>query len=491
MYHVSDIKKYVRCPKLFWYSLHLDNEPYIPYVRMDEAVSDLVIKKLQINNYFLGQRNDTHEHAMQATKTYAWLVKARFEYQGIRIKVPFMHKVEDRWDIYFVSISVLPKDDDIQYYTYTVWVLLQLGFNINEIKIVHLNKDYVREENLDVNQLLCINDTFYNSKGKPTRNITKTILHRLVDLSPLVSGMDEVAALKELRLEKSKQCVRKTKCKYYNLCFNDDLDLEDDSIMTLVSSQYKSELFNNNIRLLKDAPLDKIEGTRQQFAQIMASRNQRSYIDKLALEHWLKNNLSYPYAFLDFEWETYAVPPYPGLRAFDVVPFAYSLHVLQQDQTLSHEAYMGIQDCREAFILGLLKDIPEKGSIIAYNGEGAEKLRLLELAKQFPKYQNQLKALAERIVDLSIPFMNGLVYDIRMRGMYSLKVLHSIISSNQSYKDLAIHHGMDAVFKWRSLDKQEEVSDDIKTQLLEYCTLDTYAMVLVVQWLNALIKEHD
>ncbi len=489
MIHISDIKKYTRCPKIYWNSCHLENEPYFSYVRMDEAISDLVIKKLWVKDPFIGQRNDPHERAFEAAKNYEWLVKARFNYNDIRIKVPFMHKVDDQWDIYFVVISVLPKDEDIQYYCHTIWVLLMLGFKINEIYIIHLNKDYVRDDELDIQKLFKISELFYNAKGKPTKNITKHVLSKLVDLTDIVNEMKECTKLESCHIKKSKRCVRRVKCMYYDDCFFDENELEDDSILTLVSSQHKNELFQENIRLLKDAPLEKIEGSRQQYAQIMASRNDGIFVDKNALQFWLSNSLKYPYSFLDFEWETYAVPPYRGLRPFDVSVFAYSLHVLDENENCTHQSFMGIHDCREELILKLLNDLPTTGSIIAYNGDGAEKIRLQELARQFPKYKRDLEMLCERIVDLSHPFLNGLVYDIRMRGMYSLKVLHSLLDNTHTYKDLEIHNGMDAVFKWRSLDKSDEENEEIKNQLMEYCTLDTYAMVLVVKWLYQLIEQ--
>lgn len=65
-----------------------------------------------------------------------------------------------------------------------------------------------------------------------------------------------------------------------------------------------------------------------------------------------------------------------------------------------------------------------------------------------------MRAVWERMVDLSLPFSTGNVYDIRMAGFYSLKRLVPVFS-DYSYQDLEISYGMDAVEKWR-----------------EYCTAD-------------------
>ena len=485
MFHISDVKKYMRCPKMFWNALHeVNSEPFMHFVRMDQAVTELVLKKLKVQDYYLGQRNDPTEKAMIASESIDWLVKARFEYEALRIKLPIMHHVKKQWDIYFIYTGLYPKNDDLHYYCSHVWVLQKLGFQLGKIRIVHLNKDYVRENELDVDSLFLVSNEFYNAKGNPSGSITATIQSRVQNLSHILLEMNEVAHAESFYMGKNKQCIRKNRCTYYDLCFSEEKQGEEDSILHLVSSQYKNEMLQQGIRQMKDALLDKIEGSRQQFAQIMASQNGGLFIDRIALKNWLQTELVYPLSFLDFEWETYAIPPYSGLKPFDVVPFQYSLHILQKEQSLQHCEYIGVQDCREQFIQKLIQDIPKKGSIVAYNGEGAEKIRLIELAEQFPAYSRQLKEMCHRIVDLSIPFMNGLVYDIRMHGLYSLKVLLSVFSNEYDYANLDIHHGMDAVFKWRSLDKKEKTEEDIEQQLMDYCGMDTYAMVILVQWLQ-------
>lgn len=488
MFHISDIKKYSRCPKMYWNSLYLESEPRVQFLRMDEEIMDLVLRYLHIDEYFLGQKGDENAKAMEALKHYSWLVKARFELAELRIKIPLMHKVEDKWDIYFILIGLYAKEDDLQYYCNNIWVLERLGIKIGKIRLIHLNKNYVRQDDLKLDELFVCAEDFTNPKGVPLVNITSEVKSHLTNLYPIMEEMKKIAEIKEYPAEKNKACIRKVRCGYYQQCFSEEENLEDDSILTLVSSQYKNKMYQDGIRLLKDAPIELIEGTRQQYAQIMASKNGGLFMDKTALKNWLKNSLIYPLCYLDFEWETFAIPPYSALKPFDVVPFEYSLHIEQADGSIVHKEYVGIKDCRKELIEHLLCDLPSCGSIVAYNGEGAEKIRLLELAEQFPQYQEELKQMAERIVDLSVPFINGLIYDIGMRGFYSLKVLLKVFTE-QSYSDLAISHGMDAVYQWRMLDKEGKNEKEIANELMEYCGMDTYAMLLLVRWLKKNVEE--
>ena len=52
MYHIADVKKYLKCPVLFYRSINNRNEEYKPYVRLDEALTLLACKKLGLSEYF-------------------------------------------------------------------------------------------------------------------------------------------------------------------------------------------------------------------------------------------------------------------------------------------------------------------------------------------------------------------------------------------------------------------------------------------------------
>ena len=59
----------------------------------------------------------------------------------------------------------------------------------------------------------------------------------------------------------------------------------------------------------------------------------------------------------------------------------------------------------------MIQDLPKTGTILVYNMEGAEKLRLKQLASQFEEYKEELDAICSRMVDLSKPFEAGLYYN--------------------------------------------------------------------------------
>lgn len=486
MYHISDLKKFNRCPRLFLNDYNNKNTSFQPFIRLDETVSNLVIKKLKIENYFLGERNDPKERVLNVLDQYEWFIKARFEYEGLRVKVPFLHRTEEGWDLYFLFIGLFPHADDIQFYTNTVWVLNGNGIYPKHIKMVHLNADYVREKELNEEELFVISDCFYTDKNNPKILIKEAVEARMVDLRQVIKKMDACSYEKMEKPMRSPKCLGRMKCRYYETCFEEEL--EDNSILNLVGARYRYDMQKEGRKTLKEADIERIEGSRIQYAQIMADLNGGLFIDRLAVQTWMRN-ITYPITFLDFEWERYAIPPYKGMKPFDVLPFEYSIHIMKEDGSLEHKTFLSIHDEREAFAKGLLRDIPKEGTLIAYNAIGAEMIRIQELANQFPELSEGLLNLNERMKDLQFPFEIGLVYDTRMKGSWSLKSIMGMMDDT-GYEDLNIAQGMEAVYNWRILDKDEDESSAqrIIEELKAYCSMDTYAMTVVYKWLKELVK---
>ena len=174
------------------------------------------------------------------------------------------------------------------------------------------------------------------------------------------------------------------------------------------------------------------------------------------------------------------------------IPFQYSLHILHEDGTLEHKEFLGDEniDPREALIKKMLQDITPTGSIVAYN-QTFEKGRIKELAMFNQSRQDDLLALIERFVDLIVPFRRRGYYHPDFNGDFSIKsVLPAIFPNNDEldYKKLNIQNGGMAMDTFANLHllKDKTKIDQIKSDLLAYCYLDTLAMVRIWEKLKEL-----
>ncbi len=482
-FHISDCRKYSRCARMFVLSAAEEKQPYTPYVRTDEVIGDLAAERIGVSDPFTGQLGDDPNLALNALEDHDWLVRARFEYDGLRIKVPFLHRTEDGWEIFFLFAGIYPHANDMEYYCDTVWVLERLGVKICGMHMIHLNADYVRSDELDIEQLFVISDYLYNMKNNPTVPFMEAVADSMYNVSPQLRKMEALDAEQLPPPVRTPKCAGRQKCSFYERCFPEEADLPDNSILTLIGARNRYEMNSEGRCYLRDADEERIEGSPQQYAQIMADRQGGLFADKIALQSWL-SDAAYPVSFIDFEWERYAIPPYPGMRPFQVLPFEYSLHILQEDGSVEHKVFLSVHDGRREFTEAMIRDIPENGSIIAYNADGAEKIRISELAEQFPEYADQLNDFNRRMKDLQNPFIAGMIYDVGMRGSWTLKQIMSLMDE-PGYNDLEIRQGMDAVFRWRMLDRDEDVNrEEIIEDLKKYCGMDTWAMVVVFRWMK-------
>lgn len=481
MYHISDLKKFSKCPRFYY--LDVDNKnSFAPYLRSDESYVDLLKQKLKIEDCFTGSIGDNGNVFFDNKDQYDWFVMTRFELNNLRIKIPFLHKKNNNeYDVYFLYYGSQLKSLDIFSYRINIEVLSKLGIIVDEVYLAYINPDYVFHEKIDSDKLFIITNRYNNGR------IIKILLDNVVDYDDIIHKIDS-SSLDDCPPVKTRACHLKETCPYYDTCFMEEKELANDSILTLVSSQYKAEMYDEGINLLKDVDINRLEGNRVQYAQIVASRNGGLFVDKNNLKMWLADLPKGPNSYVDFEWDRYLIPPYENMKSLDVIPFEYALYIDYGDNKLDHKTFISNGDCRKEFVESLMKELPKEGPIFAYNATGAEIIRLKELQGLFPEYKDTLESIINRFVDLATPFVEGIVYDTRMAGVYSLKKLVSVVS-DKSYKDLDIDDGMSAVFKWRDIDKglddEEEVTID---NLKKYCSLDAYGLYLVYNWLLNIVE---
>ena len=208
----------------------------------------------------------------------------------------------------------------------------------------------------------------------------------------------------------------------------------------------------------------------------------------------LFNKFKYPLYFLDFESYQDAIPEYDGTKPYQQLCFQYSLHILDKDGNLSHKEYLH-DKYDENPIYGLskqlCKDIPKDACILVYN-DGFEKARLREMASLIPELSEHLLNIRDNIIDLLPIFRNQDYYVKDMKGSASIKyVLPALYPDDESlnYHNLEqVHKGDEASAAYLSL---KNLSDDdrsiLRNNMLKYCELDTYAMVMIYEKIKSLI----
>lgn len=498
--HATDLVNLLRCQRLAW-TVHDHRESGMPYSNLICPFSSLYLEWLGLQDLPCGQVGDSAAHSLELLEKHGGGYSLRLEYNGCRTKIPILvrngtrqkitgsgSEPESTYKAIYPYLTVFPKEQEALLMAINRQIAKKLGIEITEHEVVYLNRDYIRQDQLDLDGLLLKSSHLFKRAGVPfDKTIDEMLDHEDAKLD--LDGLIEKARVnlfaecpREAR--RNKYCTAPRRCSFYEQCFNED-ELPDNHSAFLFSGRGKDKLDTR----LGDIPPEYFDGHPMQYAQIQADRHGGQFADLHAIQGWL-NQLQKPVIFLDFEWDTFSIPPYRNMRPFDVLCFQYSMHVWD-GKKLEHYNFFSGGDCREAFISSLVANVPKEGSIIVYNMEGAEKLRLIQLADQFPEYREDLEAIWSRMVDLSVLFENGSFYDIRQRGRFSLKSVLPLFCDDNGYKHLEVQDGLQAIFAYR---KYEACSDPVQKEQIahnisSYCEMDTMAEVLLLEGLQKLCQK--
>ena len=186
------------------------------------------------------------------------------------------------------------------------------------------------------------------------------------------------------------------------------------------------------------------------------------------------------------------MPPWDGTRPYQQVPFQYSLHILREpDGELEHFEYLhrDLSNPMLGVIESLRNNIGNEGSILVWY-EAFEKTRNSEMAEIYPEAAAFLNSINDRIIDLMKPFSQDMVRDAAFMGSSSIKKVLPVLVPDLSYESLDIQEGVEAALKWKMVtlgEATEAERSKVYSNLIEYCRLDTLAMVKIHKLLKTLL----
>ena len=211
-------------------------------------------------------------------------------------------------------------------------------------------------------------------------------------------------------------------------------------------------------------------------------------IDKDAVKTFLRT-IRFPIYHFDFETIEVIIPQSGGLRPYQVIPTQYSLHIEYEDGRLEHKEFLGTTiDPRREIAESICKNIPLNSCVLAFNDSYECKV-LRGLAKTFDDLKDHLNNVADNLVDLAVPFSKGYFYHKDMKNRFSIKAVLPALCPNDpelDYNSLSVvHKGDKAMMMYpKMLEMEPEKKERVRKGLLQYCCLDTFAMVKILRKLR-------
>jgi len=371
----------------------------------------------------------------------------------------------DTYDLYEIKSSTSEKKEHLPDATFQS-IVIGDKFTIGTVNLVFLNKEYVRGETLDIENLFLVPD------------VTTDVTEMTGDIE---AKMKE--ALRVMNLGSSEtvlNCLLPDACACPILCHP---NLPSPSIYDIpyLTPKKRRELEDAKTIGINDLDLNfSFTPKQQKIVEVLQSKT--SFLDKTTVKGLLQS-LVYPLYFLDYETYDEAIPLYKGHKPYQKMVFQYSLHIVSSNgEAIQHEEYIALEpgDPAKGLIEQMRKVIGDTGSVIVWN-KSFEGGRNKEMAELYPEHSEFLLGVNNRIFDLMEIISKWYYIHPDFRGSWSIKNVLPVMAPELSYKELAINKGDQAMIAWWELVNSGNLDSKKKTtdSLLEYCKLDTLAMVKI------------
>ena len=473
----------LQCPKLLWFLINdkekVPKPPREAQYRMDVGTEvGVLATKLSPNGIsiptddFKANLNITKSHLSQNAPLFEAGIMANNCFSRIDILKP---NSNGSYDIIEVKSGTKVKDENIYDVSFQKHCCEMAGLKIDECSLCFINNQYIREGELNINELLTI------------QNITAEVIQAQQGIQERIDELFNIIKSPTFpSISIGKHCNSPYACNLMDECWG---FLPKNHVFTLYRGGKKSaELFNKDIHSIADIP-DGFKLTNNQGIQRKCAQTGEAHIQPSEIKQFL-NTLVYPLYHLDFETFAPAVPKYDNSRPYQKIPFQFSLHIEQENGSTEHISFLaeGKEDPRPAFLAKLKEVMGTQGSVVVYN-QSFEKGILNELARDFPEYQDGVNNILPRLVDLLIPFRNFHYYHPSQQGNASLKKVLPALTG-KGYEGMEIADGMDASMRYEEItfgDTTEEERAKVRGNLEKYCELDTWAEVVIIRNLKEIV----
>ncbi len=403
------------------------------------------------------------------------LYEASFSHNGLFMKSDIFKKGPKGWELYEVKSSTKIKEEYLHFedVAFQYHVLNGIGLSISKAHLVHINNQYERNGDIEVEKLFTIND------------VTEDVVEIQDEILSRINAQRDILKGEIPKIDIGEYCSAPYDCEFHEHCWK---HIPEESVFDLRGRGIKHfEFYKKGITHLKDIPKNLLPASAK--LQLECAIERKNYIDRAALKEFL-NSLWYPLYSLDFETLRSPIPLFDRTKPYQQIPFQYSLHYVEKEKgNVEHHEFLASPniDPRKPLVEKLLKEISEKACVVVFNMT-FEKGVLNSLKTWFPEYEDKINNIVGNLRDLMIPFKNQTCYSWQMQGSYSMKAVLPAFVPELSYEGMEVSDGDMAMLAYKKMCKSEDPAEieKLRKALFEYCRLDSFGMVKMIEKLREL-----
>ncbi len=496
----SRFLEYRACPKDAWFRFYMPElEEFKVSIseqgRMDQGnIAEEYAKKLKVFSGFVEIKtrgfDSQKEIDLLMSQKVSAIYQPTFIADGFIIRCDMLvwNVKNEKWDLYEIKATNSIKNDDnprdhISDLSFQTIVLERAGVDIGQKFIVHLNNEYIREGDIDIENLFLIDNSTEQVSEK--KEIT-------------AQQMESAKKYLNQKEEPKDGCVchlygRSRHCATFKKSHPEIPEYSIHDLIRIGSSPSKLvQLVKNEIYNLHE-----IENTSDfsvtQQNQIHTHKTNKEIIDIKEISNIL-DSYAYPLYFFDYETYAPAVPIYSGYGTWQRIPIQFSIHIIdKKGGPLRHVEYLHQEnsDPSEVVAKKLNEYIEPQGTVLAWN-VSFEKNVTKEIGDRLHKYKDILNRICSQMKDLSDVFSKQYYVHKDFKGRFAIEAVMNVLLPQMTYENLP-YTGEDVGYVWWQdiVNKGSEAEERAKKihLIIEYCKQDTFVMVEIFRILNEITQK--
>ena len=473
-----------KCPRYLWWKVFNPDAPELkPSVaekdRMEQgtAVGELATEQFP-GGTLIDLPYDKMKEKVEATKRTMEagapsIFEASFWEDEVFVAVDILQRRGDEFRLIEVKATTKVKEGHIPDAAVQLHVLRKAGLDVQEVTLMHLNREY---RHPGPASLFALSD------------ITAEAEAMLPDIPSLIQFSHDVLAGPDPGPCIRNQWGRPWECLLDESCWPQDPD----HVRRLngIGAKKALKLMADGIHTFNDLPRN-AKLNEKALRQLEVWRT-----GEIRVEPTLREDLT-PFqgriGFLDFETVMRAVPLWDGLAPYGLVPVQFSYHERQTDGNYTPQEWLadGPEDPRPEIARALVEATKTAHRVATYTGY--EKRCIDALKDAVPELGSELNDLISRLVDLKKVVEKNLAHPDFM-GSYSIKNVLTPLVPDLTYEGMEVADGMTASVRLITMMLEgdswsAEKLEAERQALLEYCKLDTWAMVKLLEKLESLASD--
>ena len=404
-----------------------------------------------------------------ADKSHVPIYGAAFLHDDTQVRADIIVPNEGGWHMIEVQSAGNAKDHHLRGCAVKLWVMENAGISVQDVRVAHVDTGFEYPGGDSYQRLMIEEDVTEKARALLPEVPAWLETHRKILINPMPGA------------RMGGQCINPV-CPFHAHC---EKDLPEYPVSILPNARtLLDEFHNKGIEDIRDIPAGMLQNERHLMVW------QATKADRPFVSPQLKREISrlpYPRFYLDFETINLAIPRWKGTHPHQQIPFQWSCHIEGKDKSLEHREFLDTSGNApmRAFAESLIAAVENEGPIIVYGT--FESTVLKQLIRFCPDLEPHLQDIIDRLVDL-LPWLRNYYYHPAMRGSWSIKAVLPTVAPHLNYTQLEeVQNGTLAQLAYVEIISPKTipvVREQKIRNLLEYCKLDTQAMVEVVRFFS-------